>query len=346
MDTDDTSTPGFAIMNFPRQRSAVAARVHGLDASERRHDLDGQPYGATIAGSLDALADGLASIEAQVDVSEATLDPDEADELRHEVAHAGARLIEARYSSEPNEELLQSLRESLVRLNDELQGAQLRNEADAAEIRRLRREAKTLTAELHEARKGRAIDRAQMAALEAQITRFEGAATAAAETARVASASEVEGLRDEMLDLQMALQDMQSRMITLHNENEELKVEGDLARAQLSDTEAMLRATHSELVRTRGRASDAERRVEALRTALEERANAGADQAAELERLREAAGTSAAAHAAVEAELAEQREENELMEQWLNGALSRYAELLIRVNDLESMVSAATRAVA
>lgn len=344
MDTEDTSTPGFAILNFPRGRNAVGARV-GVEHVAHRAAVD-QPYASSIAGSLDALADGLAAIEAQVEVSEATLDPDEADELLAEVAEAGARLIEARYDSAPNEALLQSLRTSLVRLNDELQAAQLRNEADAAEIRRLRQEAKTLHTELHEARKGRAIDRAQLKALEAQVEKFQAHSEAAVEAARTATEAEASKLRDETLDLQMALRDMQTRMIALHHENEELRVEGDLARAQLSDTEAMLRATHAELVRTRNRASDAERRVESLRTALEVRAAEGGAAQAELEALRTEVAGFVQVRAELEAMIASEREENSLMEQWLDGALSRYAELLIRVNELEAIVNAASRAVA
>lgn len=323
MDPNELSAPGYAI--FRRPRSAVSARFEAVDGrgpeqvEARSTSAHATSYEAA-AGRAEMLANGLANLEEMVDGTAATLEPAAADRLRAELARTGADLIDARFGDGLSDETFTSLRDTILALEAELAQARRREEADAFELKRLRDRTRVLTDRLHHVNQSAAADKHLVARLQEELAMLRNELAAANECG-AAGAAELTALRTETADLQLALNDVRNRLLAQNREMEGLRVDNDLLRAKLSDTEALLRATHGELQRARqGAARTGQRLVEVE---------------AENTRLNKANDALARDNARLEADKREQQAENDLMEQWLNGALARYAKLQMHTNELE-----------
>lgn len=314
MDPNDRSAPGYAIVRRPR--NAVSDRFPPFDFAERRADSSIEEESAYL---LDALAGGLGEIEERIDMVQATLDPAAADRLRAELARAGAELIDARFGG-PNlaNETITGLRDTILALEAELAAARRQHESDGREIERLRNRTAQLADGLHNANRKADLDRRRIAELEEQVAELE--ADIALATARVAGlrGQEVAQLRQQTGDLQLAVHDMRCRLLAQNEESEQLRMECDVLKAHLSDTQKLLRATHTELTRARVGLAQAGQRVAVLE--------------AENRSLSEG-------NARLTAENGEQAEENALMEQWLNNALARYSSLQEHTSVLERLAN-------
>ncbi len=282
----DTEAPGFAI--FRRSRTGVFRQ---LVPTEQRANVALEPTAARI----DEVADGLVNLELDLDdvvASDYPLDPAFSRVMKDELALAGAKVIEARYEGEEiaNPELMNSVRSIVERLEAELTTAREKHQTDEAHIGWLQERVQELSVDLQASRAEGLVVKEQVSALEGQVFELERAIATAELEMTGLRLEEVRELREQSNDFQLGLRDLRFRILAQHKEIEELRVDNDLVRAQLSDTEALLRATHRELVRTRGELNTANEKVVELNEELEE-ATA----------------------------------ENAVMEDWMNNALSRYA---------------------
>lgn len=167
MDPRDTSTPGFAILNNRRRRSAISGRHAIVEPGAARAGL-AEDVASRVAGSVDAIARGLGDIEARVE-ADATLDPVSAAEIRRRVAVAGAGVIDARYEGPGiRDETLLGMWDAIVSLENELTAARDRHAADAAEIARLRLRVRELAEDMHQTRRAHVIEQSANEGLHAQ----------------------------------------------------------------------------------------------------------------------------------------------------------------------------------
>jgi chromosome segregation ATPase len=249
------------------------------------------------AARIDEVADSLINLELDLDdvvSSGYLLDPVVSQRMKDEIAVVGAKVIEARYEGEEvaSDDLMQSMRGIVERLEIELVVAQDKNRTDEAHIGWLQERVQEVSADLHASRADSVVVKEHVSALEAQVFELECAIANTELELTGIRLEEVRELREQAQDFQLGLRDLRFRILAQHKEIEELRVDNDLVRAQLSDTEALLRATHRELVRTRGEL------------------NSSSDKVVELAE-----------------ELQEATAENAVMENWMNNALSRYASL-------------------
>lgn len=282
----DQEAPGFAI--FRRSRSGVFR--HLVPTEQRMNDAF-EPTSTRI----DDVADGLVNLELDLDdvlAGGSMLDPVVAQAMKDEIALVGAQVIEARYEGHEiaSDDLMDSMGEIVERLEAELAAAHEKHRVDEAHITWLQERVQELSSDLQASRADGVVVHEDVAALEGKVSQLERAIATAELEVTGMRLEEVRELREQAQDFQLGLRDLRFRILAQHAELEELRVDNDLVRAQLSDTEALLRATHRELVRTRGEL------------------NAANDKAEELTE-----------------ELQEATAENEVMENWMNNALSRYA---------------------
>jgi len=299
MSSNENSTPGFAILSRRRSRDILCARTGAPGLAELR-SLGSDGIGEDDL-SLDVLTGSLLHVEAQVeDAARAELIDDEtADALRAAIAQTGASVIDARFRSpEERDALVLDLSRTIGALNHELSAMRQQAAEDAAQIAFLREQVTTLLRTLAETRDASRLDRARVSALEVEAVRLQAALDDADVGGRDA---ELRELRESVQDLDLALRDMRFRLLDQNREIEAMRAVQDVAAAELSDTEALLRATHNELVKTRGRLAQAEREVQDLQSEL---------------------GSAAA--------------EVTLMETWMNQALARCAQLEAELASMSS----------
>ena len=299
----ENSTPGFAIC----KRSATDAHriLSDLIPTEERNAVTFEPS----AGGLDAVAGGLVNFELDLDdIADAGyLDPKVTEAIKEDLASAGASVIEARYAqdAEAVQGISQAVQELIDRLDSELNTAKKQQRTDEAHIDWLQERMTELSDELNATRADRDFSKQRVAALEEEVVRVRQELEEAADGLVGPRLDEVKLLQKQAQDFQMTLRDLRCRLLEQHREIEALRVDKDLLRAQLSDTEALLRATHHELVGTREELVASQARVEVLSEDLEE---------AEIE--------------------------NSVMEGWMNDALSRYAALQKELVDTSTSIVA------
>jgi chromosome segregation ATPase len=232
------------------------------------------------------------------------LEPKVADAIKQDLAVAGANVIEARYegATVADAGLSDAMEQIIARLESEITAAKKRHEADEAHIDWLQERVADLSEQLTASRGESAVSRERVLELESYACRLRHELDSAANAMSGLRLDEVKELREQTQDFQLALRDLRFRLLAQHREIESMRVDSDLLRAQLSDTEALLRATHRELVRAREELALAKSRGDILTEDLEE----------------------------AEAE-------NAVMESWLNDALSRYACLQAELVDATTL---------
>ena len=284
----ENSIPGFAI--FKRSATNSYRVASPLVPTEERSNVAFEPT----AGRLDALADELVNLELDLDdIADAGyLDQKVTDAIKEDLASAGASVIEARYAKDADAEqgIAQAMQAIIDRLEAELSTAKKRHRTDEAHIDWLQERVTELSDELNGARAERDFSKERVGALEEEVFRLQTELHEAANGLTGLRLKEVKELEGQAQDFQMALRDLRFRLLEQHREIEALRVDKDLLQAQLSDTEALLRATHRELVRAREELAASQAKVEELTE-----------------------------------DLAEAETENSVMEGWMNDALSRYA---------------------
>lgn len=296
----ENSTPGFAI--FKRSGTNSFRAVSPLDPAESRSNMAFEPTG----GTLDALADDLVNLELDLDdIADAGyLDPVVADAIKQDLAAAGAGVIEARYegATEAGDGLTDAMQRIIARLETELSDAKRQNRTDEAHIDWLQERVSELSEQLTASKGEAALTRERVSHLEGHVFKLEQELEAAANGLTGLRLEEVQELREQTQDFQLALRDLRFRLLAQHREMESMRDDNDLLRAQLSDTEALLRATHRELVRTRTELTTVQSQV-----------------------------------VTIAEDLQEAEAENAVMEGWMNDALSRYASLQTELVDATTL---------
>ena len=284
----DNSTPGFAI--FKRSGTNDFHQLSPLIPAENRSNMAFELTG----GSLDAFADGLVNLELDLDdITDAGyLDPKVADAIKQDLAVAGAGVIEARYdgATVADETLTGVMQAIIARLETEISDAKRQNRTDEAHIDWLQERVSELSSQLAASGDETALTRERVSQLEGHVDRLGQELDSAANGLSGLRLEEVRELKEQSQDFQLALRDLRFRLLAQHREIESMRNDNDLLRAQLSDTEALLRATHRELVRTRGELAAAQ-----------------------------------TATATLAEDLQEAEAESAVMEGWMSDALSRYA---------------------
>ncbi len=329
---------GCGIVSRPRTRSEVvhrnAARLRAYraqpafdDCAEMFEHLAGEPADYAVAPSgkcavvdVDRLADELAEVERRVEMVECESGR-KSPELRDKLAEVGAALIDARFEpDDASAALVSELAGTIETLNIELFQVQRRWDVDRRELKSVRARKALLEEALNAAKRGFEIERSEVVRLEELNGALEEELRQARSKLSAEGAVELKRLQCQSRDYQLVISDLRKRMIAQNEEVEELRIDNDLLRAELSDTQALLRATHKELVSVCDELEDTQRQIdEAERFAWDaekraEEAEKRADEAAEDAFIAEQHSRSSDA-------------ETELMESWMNRALERVAVL-------------------